>query len=393
MSFALSADDPDARRIERVVAGRANVVYWGDESALVKQIEELAPDLVTTFVEELLAVTSDAARAAGRMAHAAVTVSALRGKVRQRELLARAALPVPWFRGVDRDNIPAAIRAAPPGDLVLKPAEGAGSRHTYRTHGGKHPETGVFAALPEIDYIIEEELRGAASSHRSVGDYGSVELISVDGRHSPLAVVGRFPLVEPFRERGGFHPSAWSTEEQAEMSNLASRALDALDVRDGLSHVEIKHTPEGPRVIEVNGRLGGNVADLLHRSARFDILREWLTQALPLAGDAHVGQPQPMQADKLCYRWCLYAEYPLTGVLSDIIGLADVRQLPHVDRVALLRRRGEMIDWRDGTASAVAMVDGTVEDFYQLDHAVQQLADTARVVLDPVHSPSDGSEP
>ena len=57
------------------------------------------------------------------------------------------------------------------------------------------------------------------------------------------------------------------------MLDIASMAIKALGVRVGFLHTEIKLTPDGPRIIEVNGRLGGSVAEMAkachgHRSLR-----------------------------------------------------------------------------------------------------------------------------
>jgi len=55
--------------------------------------------------------------------------------------------------------------------------------------------------------------------------------------------------------------------------DLATAATKALRVRTGFLHTEIKVTPSGPRVIEVNGRLGGGLPNLLQQAAGFDLLR------------------------------------------------------------------------------------------------------------------------
>ena len=44
---------------------------------------------------------------------------------------------------------------------------------------------------------------------------------------------------------------------------MASEAITALGIRTGCLHTEIKVTDDGPRVIEVNGRIGGFVAPVL----------------------------------------------------------------------------------------------------------------------------------
>src|SRR5690349_12354441 len=77
-----------------------------------------------------------------------------------------------------------------------------------------------------------------------------------------------------------FQPAALPPTTTDAVLELAGSAVAALGVKHGVTHVEIKVTADGPRLIEVNGRLGGYVAALLRRSTRYDLLRQALRIAL-----------------------------------------------------------------------------------------------------------------
>jgi carbamoylphosphate synthase large subunit len=67
-----------------------------------------------------------------------------------------------------------------------------------------------------------------------------------------FAITGKYPLLPPFRERGDFWP-AWLTDDERDREGpLTSEALRALGITTGVAHTEIKLTPDGPRIIEVN---------------------------------------------------------------------------------------------------------------------------------------------
>lgn len=83
---------------------------------------------------------------------------------------------------------------------------------------------------------------------------------------SPLLVTGKFALAPPLRERGAFMPATLSEAETKAVAALAASAVLALGIRYGASHTEVKLTPDGPRVIEVNGRVGGLSNTLASRS-------------------------------------------------------------------------------------------------------------------------------
>ena len=73
-------------------------------------------------------------------------------------------------------------------------------------------------------------------------------------------------------------------------------ALRALGVRSGITHTEFKLTADGPRLIEVNGRLGGFQHELQQRAAGQDLLELALAVAcgLPVSPVA-VGTAGPVR--------------------------------------------------------------------------------------------------
>jgi len=78
-------------------------------------------------------------------------------------------------------------------------------------------------------------------------------------------VTGRFPLAPPFRETGSFLPSDLGPADQDAVVALAGAASEAMQVLNGLLHTEIKMTPEGPRIVEINGRVGGGISGMIAR--------------------------------------------------------------------------------------------------------------------------------
>jgi hypothetical protein len=115
-------------------------------------------------------------------------------------------------------------------------------------------------------------------------------------------------------------------------------------------HTEIKLTAAGPRIIEVNGRVGGNVTDMLSYAANFNIVAQMAELVLGKAPREElpvftqycgVFEPQPPATD-------------VTFVKS--LDVADLLQLPGVREAVILCPVGSKPDWRIGTASTVARV-------------------------------------
>jgi biotin carboxylase len=222
---------------------------------------------ITTFSESALGVTADLAVALGLPYHSADTVTALTRKDRQRARLAEVG--VDHTRSVvvtDRTALSAAITAGP---VVVKPVQGQGSLHTYLIQTLED----VPANLPvgvSRPFLVEEFLSGR--DERPFGDYVSVETVSINGHAHVIGVTGKLAQLPPFREPGQFVPSRLDPADEQLVAGLATRAVEALGMTRGLAHTEIKLTPNGPRIIEVNGRLGGHIDELYARAFGVDML-------------------------------------------------------------------------------------------------------------------------
>jgi hypothetical protein len=247
--------------------------------ALLDRIRQHRPAGLVTFSESLIPTASTLAGELGLPYHSGPTAEALTDKARQRRLLRDAGVDAVRFARVrgSQDWPAAAAQVGLP--CVLKPVRGEGSRNTFRVDSVEQGDRLVgelLAAGPdrpprETELIAEELLPGRPSW--PYGDYVSVESVVVDGQVQNLAVLGKLPLVEPFRETCAYLPNALPAAEQEQAGRLASSALTALGVTSGVCHTELKLTPSGPRVIEVNGRLGGFVHDVLKRSCGVSMIR------------------------------------------------------------------------------------------------------------------------
>ena len=135
----------------------------------------------------------------------------------------------------------------------------------------------------------------------------SVESVVEDGRVEHAAISGRTTFRWPFRETGYFTPSALSDALQSDVLNVAGKAARALGVTGGCLHTEIKLTDDGPVVIEVNGRPGGGMSEMLERASGFSILRT----ALRLAIGAPVGLGGPVPCSRVGYLLYVFPDLEL----------------------------------------------------------------------------------
>ncbi len=337
----------------------------------VKMLADWEPDGMTTYLDAGMVELARVAEGLGLPFHSPGTAAALTDKARQRRLLAAAGLETPPCHLV-RPYQPelAAAQAEVGWPAVLKPRSAQGSRCTFLVRDGAELEKLLDALGPRRpDMVLEGYLPDdPARAGGPYAGYVSVESVVADGVVSHLALTGRFPPAGNFRETGFFIPAAIDAESRSSVLDLASRAIDALGVRTGCLHTEVKFTPDGPRIIEVNGRLGGGVPEMLERAAGVSLLNLTLRVAL--------GQPVsiegPVATDRIGYRFFLQPP-TVSATVTAVEGINDFGDRAEVDTVSLHQGPGAALDWRDGSGNHIVAVVGSTDDEEQLQAAYRLL--------------------
>ena len=330
------------------------------------------PAGLVTYLDAGMVAYAHAADALGLPFHHATTADALTDKSRQRQVLADAGLAMPACLVIEPGEVAgelARFDGAIGWPAILKPRSAQGSRFTFLAHDRADLTRLLEALGPERPAMVLEGYL-ADDPARAQGPYAayvSVETVVAAGVASHLAVTGRFPLAENFRETGFFIPAALGDAERAAVLDLAGHALRALGVTTGCLHTEIKFTPDGPRIIEVNGRVGGGVPEMLERATGLGLLALTLRIAL---GEAVVIDG-PVATTRIGYRFFLQPP-AISATVATIDGIATVSDHPAVDTVSVHRGPGADLDWRDGTRTHLMAVVGSAGD-YEEPQAVDRL--------------------
>jgi biotin carboxylase len=339
----------------------------------VKILADWEPDGMTTYLDAGMVELACVAEGLGLPFHSPSTAAALTDKARQRRTLAEAGLDMPpcYFVGLEHFELELSAVAAEAGlPAVLKPRSAQGSRCAFLVHDAAELEKLLKTLGPRrSDMVLEGYLPDdPARAGGPYAGYVSVESVVADGTISHLALTGRFPPAENFRETGFFIPAALDAESRSAVLELATRAIDALQVRTGCLHTEIKLTPDGPRIIEVNGRLGGGVPEMLERAAGVSLLD--LTLRIALGEPVSVDGPLP--TDRIGYRFFLQPP-TVSATVTAVEGINDYTDRPEVDTVSLHQGPGAALDWRDGSGNHIVAVVGSANDEAQLQTAYRLL--------------------
>ncbi len=211
-----------------------------------------------------------------------------------------------------------------------------------------------------IEDFLTDDLKHQSSPY---ANYVSVETIVSAGQISHLALTGRFPLAENFRETGFFIPADLNESETSAALQLATAAIEALGVTTGCLHTEIKFTSEGPRVIEVNGRVGGGVPEMIDRANGVHLLE--LTLRVGLGEKVFINGP--ISTDRIGFRFFLQPP-AVKATVGSIEGLDIFTDRPGVDAVSIHQGPGADLDWRAGTRNYIVAVLGSAASYAELQY-------------------------
>ena len=192
-------------------------------------------------------------RPAGLPFYSPETATAMVDKVRQRETMAAAGLRRPPILGrarAGRPRRPFWPRSTRPtaGRSCSSPAPSReATTPSWRPTPSEATELLCGLGTARRDMVAEEYIEGDPRlADGPFADYLSVESVVSGGVVSHVAMTGRFPQAEMFRETGFFIPAVLEPALVPAVIDEAERAIASLGVEIGCLHTELKLTARRP---------------------------------------------------------------------------------------------------------------------------------------------------
>jgi biotin carboxylase len=362
------ADAARALGIEVVIASdRCHQLEdpWSDGATAVQfeHPEEAARRIVqqsmTRPVDGLIALgdrpitaAAYAARALGIPYNAPEAVENCRSKLRQREILRNAGLPVPGFFSFRLDKPVAKILSRVQFPCVLKPLTLAASQGVIRANNAEEFQAALerIKALlksPEIQVTRENELDRVLVERYIPGAEVAVEGLISRGKLRVLAIFDKpDPLDGPYFEETIYvTPSRKSEETLERIVECATETVHALGLTHGPVHAEFRVNEHGPWVLEAAPRpIGG----LCSRALRFGPERVWLEELLVRHAMKLPGSDLDREDDA---SGVMMIPVPKTGVLQRVDGEEQARSTPGVTDILITARVHDFIAaWPEGSS-------------------------------------------
>ncbi|WP_243792374.1 ATP-grasp domain-containing protein [Saccharopolyspora gloriosae] len=307
---------------ENVLSAETN-----DVPSLIEHVAKLQPALgfdgVLTSCDYYLGATAHLAQSLGLPGSPPEAVARACNKDQTRLVLRDAGVPGPAFALADSASGLREAALALGFPLVIKPVDLCAGMFVRKVSN----EAELNEAVRELEGF-PVNARGQRRSATVLleelltGPEVSVEAVTAHGRTTVVGVTDKSVGGEPwFVETGHMFPATLDDETERAATAVAVAAVEALGLDNTVTHTELKLTPAGPRIVEVNPRPAGNqITELIRRVTGIDLPAVHAQLA--------VGEPPRLTANSTGAGSAAISFLlpPRTGPIRRIDGVEDVHE-------------------------------------------------------------------
>ena len=307
-------------------------VSTNDVANILSVAEIFRPDAVMTLATDM-PMRSVAAVAEKFGLHAISPDVAVRAtdKIEMIRCFETYKIPHPWFEVITSEKELDTLLVKHLPSFIMKPNDASGSRGVILVDDIQEVR-GAFLYSKSISksgfVLIEEYMQGPEVS---------VEVMTIKGQTTVLAVTDKLTTGAPFFvEMGHSQPSVLSNEIIEKVKDIAIKAVQAIGIDNSPSHVEIIVTEDGPKLVEIGARLGGDCITtyLIPLSIGVDMVTACILLALGQEPDI---LPKYQKGAAIRYVKCK------KGILQDIIGLDKAMSDPNIKHIEIVKKVGDKI--------------------------------------------------
>ena len=273
-------------------------------------------------------------------------------------------------------------------DTAIKSTDKGEMIKAFRENGVEHPWFYILKSKEDLENIIDnvtfpciskptdnsgsrgvmlinskEELKASVEYSSSCGRGGSViveeylsgnevsvEIIVLSGTVHVLQVTDKITTGAPhFVETGHTQPSRLSEKDVEAIKDLAARAVKAVGIENGPAHVEIMLTKNGPRMIELGARMGGDciTTHLVPLSTGIDMIKAVIQIS---CGETPDLTPKFNKGSAIRF---IDAKQ---GVIKEINGVEEALSVDGVKEVSLTKGIGDKLEGIKSSTDRVGFV-------------------------------------
>lgn len=272
MGYEVAVIDYDPNAVGIPLADKYYNVSTTDPEGVLKAAQEFGTDGFLTLATDLpmraVAYASEKLDIPGISQHTALLAT---DKGEMIKALKANSVETPWYHLINSIEELKKLGRQLAYPCIMKPTDNAASRgvvlaRDYNELISAYDYTRLQSHSGQI--IIEEYMKGPEVS---------VEILCYKGEAHVLQITDKLTSGAPhFVEIGHNQPSQLDKATKRKIEDIARRAVKALGIENGPAHVEIIATEDGPKIVELGARLGGDciTSHLVYLSTGIDMVKE-----------------------------------------------------------------------------------------------------------------------
>lgn len=231
--------------------------------------------------------------------------------------------------------------------FIVKPVDSSGSRGIFKVDDIRdkriiqkaYSYCRPFSKIGDV--VVEEYMSGPEVS---------VETLSTDGVCNVIQITDKLTTGAPhFVEMGHSQPTRLDAEIVEKITEIAKAANQAIGIKNGPSHTEIIVTTEGPKIVEIGARLGGDniTTHLVPLSTGVNMVECCIKIAL---GEKPDFQPRWSKGSAIRY----FSQH--AGIIQSIDGIHEALENEDIKQISIVHGVGERISEIESSGARLGFV-------------------------------------
>ena len=337
VTVAIGSDQPQT--LSELSPRKSFVIDFSKPEKATKTIVTFAQahpiDAIVGVDDDTTVLVSMAAKALSLPHNSVESARTTRSKYQMRKVLAAAGIPSPRFELVSINADPAKIAKHANFPCVLKPLSLSASRGVIRANDPNEFAKAFRRIVSILDSSDVKTRKDARTQQILVEDFipgveVALEGILIQGRLKVLAIFDKpDPLDGPFFEETLYvTPSRLPVGVQEDIISCTTRTADALGLREGPVHAELRVNDNGAWIIEIAARsIGGLCARTLRFGTGISLEELIIRHAIGMEVESLQREQQPAGV--------MMIPIPHAGVLREVRGKADAERVSGIEEVTI----------------------------------------------------------
>lgn len=345
VTVAIGSDQPQT--LSELSPRKSFVIDFSKPEKATKTIVTFAQahpiDAIVGVDDDTTVLVSMAAKALSLPHNSVESARTTRSKYQMRKVLAAADIPSPRFELVSINADPAKIAKYAKFPCVLKPLSLSASRGVIRANDPKEFAKAFRRIVSILDSSDVKTRKDARTQQILVEDFipgveVALEGILIQGQLKVLAIFDKpDPLDGPFFEETLYvTPSRLPVGVQEDIISCTTRTADALGLREGPVHAELRVNDNGAWIIEIAARsIGGLCARTLRFGTGISLEELIIRHAIGMEVESLQREQQPAGV--------MMIPIPHAGILREVRGKADAERVSGIEEVTISILTGQKV--------------------------------------------------